>query len=83
MNIPFILPAKLPYLDTFVTNGNWHCFYLDENSAEIAWQLLDDTAQPLVSGNWSVPPDVLNVWGTNNDVVTKALVAAEPWDCYK
>ena len=80
MNISFVLPKKLPYFKTFATQGNWHCFYLDANSAIINWQTQDANGMLLTQGNWNIPPDVLAIWGTDNSVVTDALILAAPYD---
>lgn len=78
-NIPFVLPKPLPYFNIYAVAGGWHCFFLDNTTAKVAWVITDKDGTDLSSGNWIVPQDVFDNWGTNNDVVTEALVAAQPW----
>jgi hypothetical protein len=31
-------------------------------------------------GNWIVPIEVINVWGTDDSIISNAVLAAKPWE---
>lgn len=80
MNIKFELPKPLPFLNTKAVRGDWHCFFLDQVSAKVSWRLMDDSDEVIHSGNWDVPEETFNKWGTDNNTITTAVLLAEPWN---
>ena len=82
MNFSFTLPTPIPYINTTATQGFWYCIYLGGTVSNTYWQLQDVNGNnlPNLTGNWTIPPDVVAKWGIDDTIVTAALVAAAPWN---
>lgn len=78
-NIEFTLPEPVPYLGINLSKGFWYCIYLNNTAAKIYFGLVDDNGITQYTGNWNVPSDVVAQWGTSNQVVTDAFIAAKGW----
>ena len=75
--IDFDLTTPMPYLNVEATKGAWQ---LDYPNNTLKYVLRTETKQELLSGYWQVPDEVIAQWTTNDDVITDALLEAEPWD---
>lgn len=74
--INFDLPNPLPYLNTDAVKGGWH---IDYPSNLLSYVLQSADTQALVSGMWQVPQEVVALWTDDDDVITDALIQAQPW----
>lgn len=65
-----VLDLVVTKLDTYVINYNGI-------SCQMYWALLTDDNETVYNGNWTVPQDVLNNWGADDNIIITALAEAK------
>ena len=75
--INFKLDKALPFLNKVAVQGVWSTNY---PSGNIYYLLQDEEGTQLMAGNWQIPEDILKIWGTDDSIVSDALLAAAPWN---
>lgn len=74
--INFILENQIPYLNVNIVSGGWSIKY---PYSSLTYVLFDENGLQLLEGSWRVPQDVISQWTDNDDVITDALLVAQPW----
>jgi hypothetical protein len=57
-------------LSAYVVN-----YDLQAQNCQVYWWLSNESGANLYQGNWSVPQDILVVWGTDDEIILTALAA--------
>lgn len=74
--VNFSLATPLPFINVEAVGGCWEIQY---PSSMLTWILYDVNNVNLTHGYWQVPSDVIAQWTDNDDVITDALLEAQPW----
>jgi len=67
----------IPYFNVNITKIGWVLSYPD---CVAYYQLLNDTDLKLYEGHYRVDDAVVQSWGTDDSVITNAIIAAAPWN---
>jgi hypothetical protein len=71
------LPTPILAFGKTITQIAWRINY-PENL--MYYQLQTDDGISLKEGNWIVPIEVINAWGTDDSVISNAVLAAKTWE---
>jgi hypothetical protein len=71
------LPQPISAFNKMITQIAWRINY-PENLMYYQLQIAEGTS--LKEGNWIVPIEVINAWGTDDSVISNAVLAAKPWE---
>ncbi len=71
------LSTPIPYFNVSATKIGWVLSYPD---CVAYYQLLNDEEIKLYDGHYLVDPVVVEGWGTDDSVITNAIITAAPWN---
>lgn len=71
------LTQSIPVFGKTITQVAWRVNY-PENM--MYYQLQTAEGISLKEGNWIVPIEVVDAWGTDDSVISDALITAKPWE---
>lgn len=71
------LTTPIPYFNVTATKIGWILSYPD---CIAYYQLLDDLEVKLYEGHYIVDQSIVQLWGTDDSIITNAIVNAAPWN---
>lgn len=71
------LPTPIPAFVKIITQIAWRVNYPDNL---MYYQLQTEEGVLLKEGNWTVPTEVVEVWGADDSVISNAVIEAKPWE---
>jgi len=71
------LTTPIPYFNVTATKIGWVLSYPD---CVAYYQLLNDADIKLYDGHYLVDTTIVQAWGTDDSVITDAIVSAAPWN---
>jgi len=63
-----VVDKEATQLSQYVIN-----YDLQGQNCQTYWQLQDASGSNIYDGNWSVPQDVLEIWGTDDTIIIASL----------
>jgi hypothetical protein len=71
------LATPIPYFNVNLTKIGWILSYPD---CVAYYQLLNDSDIKMYEGHYRVDEAIVQSWGTDDSVITDAIVAGAPWN---
>jgi len=71
------LEKTIPAFGKTITQISWRINYPDNM---IYYTLQSAEGISLKDGNWIVPNEIIQSWGTDDSVISDALINAKPWE---
>jgi len=77
--IQFNVNPAIPYFNVEITKGEWTIVY---PANVLQYNLREANGFLLKEGTWNVPTETIDAWGTDDSVITNALLTAAPWEIH-
>jgi hypothetical protein len=71
------LPNEIQAFGKIITQVAWRVNYPDNL---MYYQLQTVLGLSIKEGNWSVPNEIINIWGVDDSIISNALIQAQPWN---